>query len=84
MSPFATVEDVPESYIPHMMEQGENSCHHSYAIPYLGNFITCHLLDPSKANESVCAASTETELNFFRHLETFLLHGHCLDLRTRR
>lgn len=53
MSPIAIAEDVPASYIPQMVEQGENSCHHSYAILYLGNFITSHLLDPSKANESV-------------------------------
>lgn len=75
MSPFATAEDVPESYIPHMMEQGENSCHHSYTIPYLGNSNTCHLLDPSKANESVRAALTESELDFFSQLETFLFHS---------
>ena len=53
ISPIATVEDVSASYIPQMMEQEENSCHHSDAIPYLGNFITSHLLDPSTANESV-------------------------------
>ena len=53
MSPIATAEDVPASYIAQMMEQGENSCHHSYTIPYLGNFITSHLFDPCKAKESV-------------------------------
>lgn len=53
MSPIATAEDLPASYIPEMMEQAENSCHHSYIIPYLRNFITPHLLDPSKANKSV-------------------------------
>lgn len=52
-SPIATAEDVPASYIPQMTEQGEKSCHRSYVIPYLGNFITSHLLDPSKASEAV-------------------------------
>lgn len=53
MSSIATAEDVPVSYLPEMMEQGENSFHQCYAIPYLGNFITSYLLDPCKANESV-------------------------------
>lgn len=42
-------KDVPAGYIPQMME-GENSFHHSYTIPSLGTFITCHLLDLHKAN----------------------------------
>lgn len=49
MSPTAAAKDVPAGCIPQMVEQGENSFHHSCTIPSLGNFITCHLLDPHKA-----------------------------------
>lgn len=50
MSPTAAAKDVSAGCIPQVMEHGENSFHHSYPVPSLGNFITCHLLDSHEAN----------------------------------